>query len=226
LAKTQAPGENGVSLADALRGRRIWILMAAVGLAAAGVGGAVPNMESILRSRAFPESVIHAIVPITGMAIVIGRLGSSYLIDKIWAPLIGFVMLCTGAAAFVVLSVFLPGPWGAAAIVLTIGLTVGMESDVAAFLVARYFGPRNFSGIYGAIYGVFAMGTGLGALSYGIAFDQFGSYQQALGSSAAILVVSGLLLLSLGKYRFPYLPKTAHKSDASLEPVPSPSAVR
>jgi predicted MFS family arabinose efflux permease len=205
---TQAPVEKGVSLADAMRGRRIWILMAAVGLAAVGVGGAVPNLESILRSRGFSETAIHALVPITGIAIIIGRLGSSYIIDRIWAPMISFIMLCTAAAAFVVLSVFLPGPWGAAAIVLIIGLTVGMESDVAAFLVARYFGPRNFGGIYGAIYGAFAVGTGLGALSYGVVVDRFGSYQPALASSALILMISGVLLLSLGKYTFPYQAKT------------------
>jgi predicted MFS family arabinose efflux permease len=208
----QAPGETGVRLGDALRGQRLWMLMTAVALASAGVGGAVPNMESILRSSGFSIGVIHAIVPITGMAIVIGRLGSSYLIDRLWAPMIGFVMLCTAACAFVALSVWAPGSWGAAAIVLVIGLTVGMESDVAAFLVARYFGPRNFGGIYGGIYGAFAVGTGLGALSYGLAFDHFGGYRQALASSAAILVVSGVLLLSLGKYTFPHLTRNDRKS--------------
>jgi predicted MFS family arabinose efflux permease len=211
-----APVETGVRLVDALRGQRLWMLMTAVALASAGVGGAVPNMESILRSSGFSIGAIHAIVPITGMAIVIGRLGSSYLIDRLWAPMIGFVMLCTAACAFVALSVLMRGSWGAAAIVLVIGLTVGMESDVAAFLVARYFGPRNFGGIYGAIYGAFAVGTGLGALSYGLAFDHFGGYRQALASSAAILIVSGVLLLSLGKYTFPHL----RRNDRKLVAVP------
>jgi predicted MFS family arabinose efflux permease len=211
--QTQDPVEVGIRLADALRSGRLWILMVAIGLAAAGVGGAVPNMESILRSRGFTEGAIHALVPITGMAILLGRLGSSLLIDRIWAPIIAFVMLCAAAAAFVVMSVYLPGPWGAAGIVLTIGLTVGMESDVAAYLVARYFGQRNFGGIYGAVYGAFAVGTGLGAVSYGVAFDHLGGYRQALAVSAAILIVSGLLILSLGKYEFPYLAKTKIKPE-------------
>jgi predicted MFS family arabinose efflux permease len=220
------PVEKGTLLADAIRTRRLWILLAAVGLAAAGVGGAIPNMESILRSRGFPEEIIHSLVPITGMAIVLGRLGSSYLIDLIWAPIIAFVMLLTASVAFIVLSVFLPGPWGAAGIVLTIGLTIGMESDVAAFLVARYFGPRNFGGIYGVIYGAFALGTGLGAVSYGVAFDRFGSYQQALLSSAAILLVSGLMLLSLGSYNFPYLSKIEKKPNATPVRIPGRTQLR
>jgi predicted MFS family arabinose efflux permease len=183
-------------------------------------------MESILRSRGFPEEIIHSLVPITGMAIVVGRLGSSYLIDRVWAPVVAFVMLVTASVAFVLLSSFMPGPWGAAVIVLTIGLTVGMESDVAAFLVARYFGPRNFGGIYGVIYGAFALGTGLGAVSYGIAFDRFGSYQQALVSSAALLVVSGLMLLSLGSYSFPYLSKAAKKHSPVQDRIPSRRQLR
>jgi MFS family permease len=87
--------------------------------------------------------------------------------------------------------------------VVIVGMTAGMESDVAAFLAARYFGARNYSSIYGFIYGAFAAGAGLGALSYGIAVDKLGNYQLALMSSACLLAMSGLLLLCLGRYAYP-----------------------
>jgi predicted MFS family arabinose efflux permease len=194
----------GVAVGEAVRGWRFWVLLSAVFLAAAAVGGVVPNLESILRSRHFAKDAIRSIVPITGVAIVCGRLGSSFLIDRVWAPLIAFVMMASATAALLALGLFLPAPPQAAFLVLIIGLTVGMEADVAAFLVARYFGARNYGGIYGLVYGGFAIGTGLGAVAFGIAFDRLHNYHLALFSSAAILMTSGMLLLSLGRYIFPY----------------------
>jgi predicted MFS family arabinose efflux permease len=196
---------TGILLGDAVKRKRLWLLLAAVALAALGTGGAVPNMESILKSKGFAQADIRSLVPITGMAIVIGRLGSSYLIDRIWAPIVAFVMLACATIAFLVLTFLPPSVLEAAAIVLTIGLAVGMEADIAPFLVARYFGPINFGSIYGVIYGAFAVGTGLGAMSYGVAFDRFGDYRAALISSAVILAVSGVMLMSLGTYAFPHV---------------------
>jgi predicted MFS family arabinose efflux permease len=193
----------GTTLAQGLRGRHLWLLIAAVALAAAGVGGSVPNLESILRSLALSEAEVRSIVPITGIAIIVGRLFSSYLIDRIWAPGVATVMLGTAAFGFVVLGQATLSFWMVALVIALIGLTVGMEADMGAFLVARYFGPSHFGRIYGLIYGFFAIGTGLGAVSYGVAFDRMGNYRLALTSSAAILSLSGVLMLMLGRYLYP-----------------------
>ncbi len=117
----------------------------------------------------------------------------------------GFAFLSASIPAYFCLWL-VPTPRAAARVVTTIGLTLGMEADVAAFLVARYFGARRFDSIYGCIYGAFAVRTGLGALGYGMAFDRFADYHAALLSSGLILTVSGALLLTLGRYIFPVTP--------------------
>jgi MFS family permease len=212
---------SGARVLEAVRGWRFWVLLSAVFLAAAAVGGVVPNLETILKSRHFTQESVRAIVPITGMAIVCGRLGSSFLIDRVWAPLIAFVMMVSAAAALLALALFLPAPPQAAFLVLIIGLTVGMEADVAAFLVARYFGARNYGAIYGLVYGGFAIGTGLGAVAFGVAFDRLHTYHLALFGSAAILMASGGLLLSLGRYIFPYRGRTGAQVQPSLAREPA-----
>jgi predicted MFS family arabinose efflux permease len=219
-AGTQAsPAAVGVSLQQALRGRHMWLLIAAVGLAAMGVGGAMPNLESILRSRALGETAVRSLVPIIGIAIIFGRLGSSYLIDRVWAPGVAFVMLITAAIAFTVLLNAAVSFWTIALVIATIGLTVGMEADMGAFLVARYFGPRHFGRIFGLIYGFFALGTGLGAISYGIAFDRMGNYHLALVSSAIMLTFSGIMMISLGRYVYPKGAITALEPGADMTAV-------
>ena len=194
---------RGLSFAEAMRSVRFWILFAAVALAAAGVSGALPNMESLLKSKGFGPGDVRAMVPLIGLSLGVGRLGSSFLIDRVWAPLVGCTLLLIAAAAFAGFSgagASTPQAW---VMVVIVGMTAGMESDVAAFLSARYFGARNYSSIYGCIYGAFAAGAGIGALSYGIAVDKLGNYQFALMTSACMLTASALLLLCLGRYAFP-----------------------
>jgi cyanate permease len=70
-----------------------------------------------------------------------------------------------------------------------------------AFLVARYFGMRAYASIYGALYGCFALGAGVGPLIFGMQFDKFHSYRPVLQVSALMLLGSALLLLTLGRYR-------------------------
>jgi predicted MFS family arabinose efflux permease len=198
-----ATAGRGLSFAQALRSARFWMLFAAVAIAAAGISGALPNMESVLKSKGFGIADVRSTVPLIGLALGAGRLGSSLLIDRLWAPGVACVMLVLGAAAFAAFSGGVPSGAPARAMVVIVGMTAGMESDVAAFLAARYFGARNYSSIYGFIYGAFAAGAGLGALSYGIAVDKLGNYQLALMSSACLLAMSGLLLLCLGRYAYP-----------------------
>ncbi len=202
-APVAAPVAAGNSFRQALGSGRFWLLFAAVLFAAAGTSGAIPNMESLLKAKGFGVADVRAMVPMIGLSLGVGRLGSSYLIDRVWAPLVASVLLLTAAAAFVAFSLAVPTPGLAEILIVIVGMTAGMESDVAAFLVARYFGGRNYSSIYGLVYGAFAMGAGLGALSYGIMVDKLGNYQAALMSSAVLLLASAVLLLCLGRYTFP-----------------------
>jgi MFS family permease len=78
-----------------------------------------------------------------------------------------------------------------------------MEVDLAAFLVARYFGNRHYAGIYGAIYAVFSLGTGSGAVLFAVGHDHLGGYRHVLPLFAVILLCSGMLLPLLGKYVHP-----------------------
>ena len=70
-----------------------------------------------------------------------------------------------------------------------------------AFLVARYFGMKGYGGVYGALYGFFALGAGFGPVVFGAGFDKSGSYAGPLHVSAGLLLASAVLLLLLGRYR-------------------------
>jgi MFS family permease len=81
-----------------------------------------------------------------------------------------------------------------------LGLGVGAEVDLIAYMASRYFGLRSFGEIYGYLFGVFIVGTGLGPLATGIAFDRMGDYSAIFICFAVLLGLSCLLMLRLGEY--------------------------
>ena len=77
----------------------------------------------------------------------------------------------------------------------------GFERDNIVSLVARYFGMKGYSAIYGSLYGFFALGAGIGPVVFGKVFDKTGSYAPVLGTSAALLMIGAVSLLFLGRYQ-------------------------
>ena len=187
----------------ATRQWRFWVLALAIGAAALAVGGPLPSVESILREAGFSREQIISLASMVGLSIILGRLGSSYLIDRLWAPLVAIVMVAAASLAMLALSWLKPSFEIAALTLIFIGATTGMEVDMAPFLVARYFGSRHFAGIYGALYGVFSICTGSGAVLFAVGHDRLGAYKSVLPLFSALLLGSGILLLLLGSYVYP-----------------------
>jgi len=146
-----------------------------------------------------------------GYSVIFGRLLGGWLIDRWWAPGVAAVMLSLPAIACVVLQQpNLTYPVMAAAIVL-LGFAAGVEYDLMAYLVSRYFGMANYAAIYGSLYGFFALGAGLGPAWFGKQFSATGSYDYAFGVAAVLFLAGALPLLLLGAYRTFTPPSAAQK---------------
>jgi MFS family permease len=202
-AAPRAPeAAEGFTLAGALRDWRFWLMGVALVTTAFAVGGPTPNMENILAQHGFSSARAATLTPLIGASVIAGRLASGWLMDRVWAPLVAFVLLTLPALACLLLAQGqLSYPAAALAIAL-IGLAAGMESDLVAYLVARYFGLRKYSSIYGSIYVFYALGGAIAASVFGWAYDRTHSYSSVLTISAAILVAGGAAFLTLGRYRF------------------------
>jgi len=86
------------------------------------------------------------------------------------------------------------------------GLGLGTEIDLIAFLVTRYFGQRAFGEIYGYFFMIFGLGSSLGRMLGGFVFDMAGSYNPALIGAAMVLVVAVAPVNRLGPLCLPGAP--------------------
>ena len=78
-----------------------------------------------------------------------------------------------------------------------LGIGLGSEADIVPYLLARYFGQKNFSVIYGLTWTAYAIGGATGPLFVGHLFDRAGSYQPRvmLGLSCVALLAAAVSLL-------------------------------
>ena len=206
----------GQTFRQALREWRFWVLGAAFLPVSFAVGGIIPNMENILRLSGFERADMISLVQLIGLSVILGRVVGGWLIDRFWAPGVAFVLLISPVGACLLLAQGGMGFELAAVSILLIGFAAGVEYDLMAFLVARYFGLKNYSAIYGAQYGFFALGAGTGPAIFAAIFDRTGTYQTTLVLSAVLLFIGAVLLLTLGRYR------TFTADDDAAEPALSP----
>lgn len=192
--------ETGATLREALRDRRFWIMTFAFLLIAFALTAPTPNLENILKTRGFTLAEIGAITAGFGLSVIAGRVIGGWLLDRFWAPGCALAILAMPALGSFLLSRAEVDTGHAVISVIALGLGAGFEFDLLAYLIARYFGRRNYGTIYGCFYTVIALGGGLGPVVYGWAFDRTGHYDAALSAGVACLVVGGLSLLLMGRY--------------------------
>ncbi len=84
-----------------------------------------------------------------------------------------------------------------------IGLGLGAEIDLIAFLTSRYFGQRAFGQLYGFCFMLFGLGSSFGRYIGGAVYDLSGSYNPALVGAAIALVLAVVLVYRLGPYAYP-----------------------
>lgn len=193
-------GLEGFSVREAATTRAFWIIIALLIPMAVAIAALVPHLENILGRGGLSLERTVMLTTIMGLTLAFGRLACGWLMDKVWAPLVGAVSL-TAAAVGCVLLALSPINFGMGIIAIAlIGFAAGAEYDLLSFLVGRYFGLRHYGAIYGIVYAVFAVGAGFGPGLIGYAYDRFGTYEPVLHTCAVLLMGSAALLLALGRY--------------------------
>ena len=84
-----------------------------------------------------------------------------------------------------------------------LGLAIGAESDVLAFLVSRYFPLVEVSRVTAINYVAWAWGGALGTPLAAGSFARFGSYVPAYALFATVLVFGAFLVARIGPYLNP-----------------------
>jgi predicted MFS family arabinose efflux permease len=182
------------------KNKTVLLIALATGLAYAPLIAIVSQAQPLLLSKGLDGQTAASLVGLFGASSVIGAFVTGYFLDRIWAPAVAMVVMLVGAAGAVILAV-LPGTIPiAAAGVLLVGFAMGAETDISAFMVARYCGVANFSSVYGIVILAVSLASSIGSSGIGFMYDAYGDYAIALMTATACFVLAGLGYIALGRY--------------------------
>jgi predicted MFS family arabinose efflux permease len=175
IARSQQGVDTGVTVAAALRTAAFWILACITILSAFSENGLVTNLASILTQHGVLASTAALALSIRGGAGIIGRLGIGFAIDRVSPERIQSLVLALTAVGTLMLA-FSTSAWASLLGAAILGVGLGSEADVGPYLLARYFGRRHFSVLYGLTWTAYAIGGATGPLWIGHLYDQAGAY--------------------------------------------------
>jgi len=192
----------GLTVGESVRSASFWLLAIPVFLVVTAINGIVGHLVPMLTDRGFAVGQATAALSAVGLSTIAGRLVSGYLLDRFFAPRVAAALFLLPLAGVGILAA---GPGGPALILaaIALGFGLGAEVDVIGFMVSRYFGLRAFGEIYGCMFAIFTVGTGLGPVLMGLSFDETRSYTLALAVFGIALVCASVLVSRLGRYTFP-----------------------
>jgi MFS family permease len=193
---------DGVTLTSAVRDYRFWFAATAMMLVAAAVNGTIAHIVPILSDRGVAAGTATTAVAASGLSLIIGRMLSGLALDRFHGPLVAALFFLIPLIGMAMFGLGATGPLAVAAAVL-LGLGIGAEGDIMAYLTSRYFGMAHFGVIYGCVLAFFTLGSGLGPWIMAHAFDAFQVYSAGLIGLGAALCCAIILVLTLGPYRYP-----------------------
>jgi MFS family permease len=189
----------GVSWSAARRQPTFWFLASAFFLVGASVHACVIHLVPMLTDHGISVERAAFASSLLGVALLIGRVFSGYFLDRFFGP---YVAVCLFSGVAVGISLLWTGTGGNLPLlaVFLVGLGMGAEADIIAYLTSRYFGLRSFGEIYGYLFATFTLAGALGPVLMGAGFDRLGSYRAPLLFFLAATLVAIALLTRLGPY--------------------------
>lgn len=201
---------EGMAWRDIWHSGTFWLMIATFVLVAASVHACIIHMPELLADRGASMKAAAAATSALGLAVLLGRIGTGYLLDRYFGPHVALFIFASAGFGIALLwtgNTGLPTLVGAS----LVGLGFGAEVDVIAYLIGRYFGLRSLGTAFGFAFGAFVLAGGLGPLMMGLAFDRTGSYRVALLCFSLATLAAAALVGRMGPYRYTVVRKVENE---------------
>lgn len=192
---------EGTSYHEAITSRSFILLCAAGALFSLITYAMVVHLVPILRSNGLSPAAAAAILGLFGISAMVGRIVGGALLDRFPARVVGTIAFLLPVFAVAILLVAGKSIWLSAFVAIAFGLANGAEVDLLSYLIARYFGMKNFGGIVGLCIAFNGGASALGPLVAGILYDYTGNYDAFLLVAMVPMAIGALLIACLPRPR-------------------------
>jgi MFS family permease len=193
------PAASGDSLSEAMQRRDFWSLIAIFSGLAFVLYGLIPHISPMLEDRGLSSQQAAWLASAFGWSAFGGRLLIGFLVDRYDARHIAFLFFSLSAIGLSLLSVQMP-IWAVTVAAIMLGVSLGAEVDMLAYLTSRYFGLKNFAQIFGVMFSAVMVAMSLSPVAFGAVYDYTGSYRAILALGVPLCLMAIVLVLMLRPY--------------------------
>ncbi len=203
LAPAQAPlppagrGDYHVILHSKL----FWLILGAMFLCLLQTQLHSSQMNLMLIDQGLTTQTAANIASIYAFGTIVGRIGCGLALDRFGTPVVTFISMFIPAIGFLILGLPFNGFLVVAIAMFLVGISVGAESDIIPFLVARYFKVRIYNTTLSLVMTCAFLASATGALGVSYTLNRFDSFEPFLYVIAASIFVGSFLFLLMPKSR-------------------------
>lgn len=190
---------KGLTVQQAVRDRALWQLAFSNFIVMTMTMGLTIHLFPILTEAGISREKAAMLTAISGIAAIIGKLVTGYLLDRYRPNWVGGLTLAAAAGAFALLIDDISSPTLIVVALIINGYAAGTKTHITGFLTAGYSGMKNFGAIYGFMSALMALASGVGPLLAGYAYDSSGGYGPFLILGAIGCLIGGLLVITMPK---------------------------
>ncbi len=192
---------EGMSFKETIRSARFWLIFSIAPVGAGCMTSMFTTIVPILTDRGVALDDAITVVQAFAFTTTVVEPCIGGLIDRASSPkLVAPMFLLAAAGLWLLLHAH-----GQTVLVLAgmmMGVGAGVDYTVLPYLLSRYFGRRELGAIAGIAYsGALLVGAIMPLVLNG-AFDLWRRYDAAVYLIVAILIYSGLAIMTFGKYRY------------------------
>lgn len=206
----------GLSIPEAWRSVALWRIAMSTFVIMVVTIALVVHQIPILVEIGVDRTTASYYAGMAGLAGVLGKLVTGWLLDRYPARWVGGLTLGATALTFILLLL----PDRSAPIIFTAmfinGYAAGTKLQIAGYLTSAYGGMKNFGAIFGTMASLIAAGSGLGPLLGGMVYDAYGNYDPYLWFGIFGTLLSAFLIFGLGDY-----PEWVKRPRAKGKPQPA-----
>ena len=199
---------SGLTVKEALSSFQFWQLAIAVLLMSLCISAFLVHLQPILNDSGMTPATAATVAFFVGPSVIVGRLITGALLDRFETRLVATLAFGLPMVGCLVLLNLAGGTYAVAALAgVVVGLSIGAESDVLAYVTSRYFGLRRYGVLFSIFLSIYACGVGSGASLLGFVYDLSHSYRPVLLGLSGSALVATLLVASIGRPRMYEEPK-------------------
>ena len=184
-----------------LRSRVFWFIILGMFLCMLQTPLHSSQMNLMLLDNHLTPQTASNIVSVYAFGTIVGRIGCGLALDRYSTPIVTAISMGLPALGYF----FLATSWDAISLITVsmflIGLSVGAESDLVGYLVARYFKMRIFNTVSGLMFTGSFLVSATGALLISLTLRLTDSFAPFLWVVTGSIIIGSLLFLQLPKRR-------------------------